>query len=131
MSVEAPDEKRAVQYLLGKLPEAEQVLIEQRAWADDAWYEHVLAIEDELMYAYLRGSRSGSCRQPMVNGAPRLPGPSIKWSRRPRPIDRERAFLAGRTACSGDARNGVRSSRVVDRRPHVPVGGSSRKVFDA
>src|SRR5262249_18511628 len=46
---------RAVRYLLGQSSESEQLELEQELLADDRRFEEMLAIEDELMYAYLRG----------------------------------------------------------------------------
>src|SRR5260370_34758164 len=52
------DERRILRYLLGDLPEAEQIEVEQRFFSDDRYFEQLLALEDELTYDYLRGDLS-------------------------------------------------------------------------
>lgn len=48
-------------YLLGDaLPEAEQAAIEERYFTDDLYFDHLLAIEDELIDRHLHGALSGS-----------------------------------------------------------------------
>jgi hypothetical protein len=42
-------------YLLGELPEAEQVALEERVFADEAHLEEVCAIENQLVDDYVRG----------------------------------------------------------------------------
>ena len=63
MRFDAPDEARAVRYLLGTLPEAEQILVEQEVFSSDDRYEQLLAVEDELMYAYLQDELSADDRR--------------------------------------------------------------------
>jgi hypothetical protein len=46
------------QYLLGRLPEEEEAELERRYLADDALFEELLAIEDDLRDAYVRGELS-------------------------------------------------------------------------
>jgi anti-sigma factor RsiW len=46
------------QYLLGQLPEEEQAELERRYLADDTLFEELLAIEDDLRDAYVRGELS-------------------------------------------------------------------------
>ena len=43
------------QYLLGRLPEEAEAELERRYLADDALFEELLAIEDDLRDAYVRG----------------------------------------------------------------------------
>lgn len=43
-------------YLLGELSEQEQEQLEARYFADDALFEQLLAIEDELINSYARGA---------------------------------------------------------------------------
>jgi hypothetical protein len=52
------DEALTIRYLLGTLAEPDQVRLEESFFADDERYEQMLAIEDELMYAYLQGELS-------------------------------------------------------------------------
>ena len=54
----ADQEKRIQQYLLGRLPEEEEAELERRYLADDALFEELLAIEDDLRDAYVRGELS-------------------------------------------------------------------------
>jgi len=56
--VSADQEKRMQQYLLGRLPEEEEAELERRYLADDALFEELLAIEDDLRDAYVRGELS-------------------------------------------------------------------------
>jgi anti-sigma factor RsiW len=51
-------EKRIVQYLLGQLPEQDQTELEREYLADDALFDELLAIEDDLRDAYARGELS-------------------------------------------------------------------------
>lgn len=44
-----------VRYLLGELPERDRRGFEERYFADDALFESVCAVEDELIASYLRG----------------------------------------------------------------------------
>ncbi|MGQ0703557.1 MAG: hypothetical protein ACT4PM_10540 [Gemmatimonadales bacterium] len=48
-------EQLMMRYLLGDLPEEEQIRLEERFFRDDQFYEQLLALEDELMYDYLQG----------------------------------------------------------------------------
>jgi hypothetical protein len=61
--VNTDQEKRMAQYLLGQLPEEEQAELERRYLADDALFEEVLAIEDDLRDAYARGELSRPDRE--------------------------------------------------------------------
>lgn len=54
MKSHSDDEARVTRYLLGLPPPAEQIRIEEEYFASDQSYEHVLAIEDELTYRWLR-----------------------------------------------------------------------------
>ena len=51
------------QYLLGQLPEEEQAELERRYLADDTLFEDLLAIEDDLRDAYVRGELSRPDRE--------------------------------------------------------------------
>lgn len=48
-------EKLLVDYLLGELPEAEQIRLEERFFTDEESYQELLALEDELRYDYAAG----------------------------------------------------------------------------
>ena len=52
------EEELMVRYLLGDLPEAEQVQIEKRFLSDDNFFELLSAAEDELRYDYALGHLS-------------------------------------------------------------------------
>jgi Sec-independent protein translocase protein TatA len=59
----ADHEQLMVQYLLGGVPEAEQLRLEERFFTDDEAYQQLLALEDELRYDYAQGALSGSQRE--------------------------------------------------------------------
>jgi anti-sigma factor RsiW len=61
--VSSDQEKRVAQYLLGQLPEEEQAELERRYLADDTLFEELLAIEDDLRDAYVRGELSRPDRE--------------------------------------------------------------------
>lgn len=61
--VSSDQEKRTAQYLLGQLPEEEQAQLEQRYLTDDSLFEELLAIEDDLRDAYVRGDLSAPDRE--------------------------------------------------------------------
>jgi hypothetical protein len=61
--MDSDQEKRMVKYLLRQLPEQEQVEFEARYLSDDACFEELLAIEDELRDAYARGELSSRDRE--------------------------------------------------------------------
>lgn len=52
-----------IQYLLGTLPDEEKVSLEEEFFRDDASYEQLLALEDELMYDYLQNELSQEDRE--------------------------------------------------------------------
>jgi hypothetical protein len=52
------NEELMVNYLLGELPEEEQLRLEERFFTDDEFYQQLLALEDELMYDYAAGGLS-------------------------------------------------------------------------
>src|SRR5690349_9656443 len=52
-----------VAYLLGELPDEEQVRVEQNYLADDTAYEQLQVLEDELAYDYLEGRLSSARSQ--------------------------------------------------------------------
>jgi hypothetical protein len=58
-------EKEAVEtrYLLGKLPDSEAALLEERYFADDGVFDEIETAEDELVDAYVRGSLSAEDRK--------------------------------------------------------------------
>ncbi|MEN3332707.1 MAG: hypothetical protein V7641_2072 [Blastocatellia bacterium] len=57
------DAKRLTAYLLGELSDAEQEEIEVRYFTDDALFEQLLDIEDDLIDRYARGQISASQRR--------------------------------------------------------------------
>jgi hypothetical protein len=61
--MDSDQEKRMAQYLLGQLSEQEQVELERQYLMDDALFEELLAIEDELRDTYVRGELSRADRQ--------------------------------------------------------------------
>jgi anti-sigma factor RsiW len=77
------NEELMVKYLLGELPEDEQLRLEERFFTDDEFYQQLLALEDELMYDYAAGGLS--------------PEQRVKFERRylDSPQARRKAELAG------------------------------------
>jgi hypothetical protein len=61
MSVD--NEKLIAQYLLGELPEEQQVEIEDRAFSDKEYLTNITAVENDLIDEYVRGELSGTERQ--------------------------------------------------------------------
>jgi anti-sigma factor RsiW len=56
-------EELIAQYLLGDLPEEEQVEIEGRAFRDQQYLQNILAVENDLIDEYVRGELSDSERR--------------------------------------------------------------------
>ena len=52
-------EELMIRYLLGQLPEEEQVRLEEQFFTDEESYEQLLALEDELRYDYVTGELAG------------------------------------------------------------------------
>ena len=61
MSVD--NEKLIARYLLGELPEEQQVEIEDRAFSDKEYLASITAVENDLIDEYVRGELSGAERQ--------------------------------------------------------------------
>jgi anti-sigma factor RsiW len=61
--MDSDQEKQMVQYLLGQLSDEEQAELERLYLTDDALFEQLLAIEDELRDTYARGELSSADRQ--------------------------------------------------------------------
>jgi len=57
------DDKVIARYLLGDLPEAEQTQLEEHAFSDSNYLEHVRAVEKDLVDEYARGELSGAARE--------------------------------------------------------------------
>ena len=63
MTDRANDPNLIIKYLLGELSEREQERLEARYFVDDALFELLLAIEDELIDRYARGEVMGRERR--------------------------------------------------------------------
>src|ERR1051325_6273806 len=63
MSVDINNEKLIARYLLGELPEEQQVEIEDRAFSDKDYLASITAVENDLIDEYVRGELSGADRQ--------------------------------------------------------------------
>ena len=63
MTDQSKDPKMITAYLLGELSDAEQEEMEVRYFTDDALFEQLLAIEDDLIDRYARGQITASERQ--------------------------------------------------------------------
>jgi uncharacterized coiled-coil protein SlyX len=59
----APSEEQIKRYLLGDASADEQRLIEDEYFSEDAFFDEMLAIEDELIDAYVRGELSARERE--------------------------------------------------------------------
>ncbi|HEU4833169.1 MAG TPA: hypothetical protein VFS90_02100 [Pyrinomonadaceae bacterium] len=57
------NEKLISRYLLGELPEEQQVEIEDRAFSDQEYLASITAVENDLIDEYVRGELSGDARQ--------------------------------------------------------------------
>src|SRR5215470_2534384 len=57
------DEKLISRYLLGELPEEQQVEIEDRAFSDKDYLASITAVENDLIDEYVRGELSAADRQ--------------------------------------------------------------------
>ncbi len=55
MKQRADSEKLMIRYLLGDVPEDEQIRIEERFFTDDEYFEQLLALEDDLIDDYVNG----------------------------------------------------------------------------
>ena len=63
MSVDINNEKLIVRYLLGELPEEQQVEIEDRAFSDKDYLTSITAVENDLIDEYVRGELNSDERQ--------------------------------------------------------------------
>jgi len=63
MNSRSEDPEVLLRYLLGELPDTERTLIEQRFFADEDYYEQLLAVEDELRYDFVQGRLSAARRE--------------------------------------------------------------------
>src|SRR5882672_5647301 len=63
MSAGRPAEKQMIAYLLGELPEAESLRLEQSCVDNDSLFEELLAVEAELTDAYVQGNLAGRTRE--------------------------------------------------------------------
>jgi hypothetical protein len=96
-----PDHDRIVRYLLGTLPEDEQARLEEEYFRDDAAFDEVLALEDDLLHEYAQGGLTPSERQGLEQRLLRTPEGRER-------LERARALLAalaeGRTREARPAR---------------------------
>src|SRR5215212_5967860 len=63
MSTDISNEKFISQYLLGELPEEQQVEVEDRAFSDKDYFASITAVENDLIDEYVRGELSAAQRQ--------------------------------------------------------------------
>jgi hypothetical protein len=63
MTTDFNNEKLIAQYLLGELPEEQQIAIEDRAFADQDYLAAITAVENDLIDEYVRHELSPSDRQ--------------------------------------------------------------------
>ncbi len=62
MSAEEFQDQRSIRYLLGELNEEEQTELEDAYFSDDAFFEHLAAVETELIDSYVQGELSAGMR---------------------------------------------------------------------
>lgn len=60
---EIPNDDVMIRYLLGELSEQERTRIEENYFLDPGVFEHLCAVEDELIDAYVRGELGGAQRE--------------------------------------------------------------------
>src|SRR5215212_6972458 len=63
MAAEPNSEKLIARYLLGELPEEQQVEIEDRAFADEEFLANITAVENDLIDDYVRDQMSETERR--------------------------------------------------------------------
>ena len=63
MTIDIHDETLIARYLLGELPDAQQVEIEDRAFSDKEYLASITAVENDLIDEYVRGELSAPARQ--------------------------------------------------------------------
>jgi hypothetical protein len=76
-----PDHDTIVRYVLGTLPEEEQARLEEEFFRDDACFEHVLAVEDDLLHEYAQGGLSEDERGRLVERLVRTPAGQQRLAR--------------------------------------------------
>ncbi len=62
MKEKTDNERLMARYLVGDLPEAERLRLEEQFFTDAEVFEQMLALEDELMYDYLQGEMGAAQR---------------------------------------------------------------------
>src|SRR5512133_3197358 len=63
MATDLNNEALIARYLLGELPEEQQVEIEDRAFADKKYLASITSVENDLIDEYVRNELSGADRQ--------------------------------------------------------------------
>jgi hypothetical protein len=81
LSGEGPDHDTIVLYLLGRLPEDERARLEEQYFRDDGAFEHVLAVEDELLHDYAQGGLTAEDRRRFEERLLRTPEGQARLSR--------------------------------------------------
>jgi hypothetical protein len=102
---EGPDHETIVRYLLGTLAEDEQARLEEEYFRDDRAFEHVLAVEDELLHDYAQGGLDADERRRLEERLLRTPEGQARLSR-------ARALLAELPSAGAEARAGARARRI-------------------
>ena len=108
MKEKAFSEALLVRYLLGDLPEEEQVKIEDRAFQDREYLQDILAVENDLIDEYVRGELSDSERR-------QFEGRFLASAERRRKVEFARALTAlapGFAVIEKDARSGARPAPI-------------------
>src|SRR5215510_11644293 len=63
MAADLKSEKLITQYLLGELPEEQQVAIEDRAFSDQEFMASITSVENDLIDEYVRGEMAETDRR--------------------------------------------------------------------
>lgn len=105
-------------YLLGELPDDEQLRLEARFFTDDELYQQLLALEDELAYDYAAGGLS--------------PEQRLKFERRflETPQTRQKVELAG-AVLDKAAETGARSAIAKTLPATAPVTEARRSLWQS
>lgn len=73
MGREVPERERLIKYLLGGLSAEERAEVAERYFGDDAWFDELVDVENELLDKYVRGSLSEDEREAFGLYLERLP----------------------------------------------------------
>lgn len=73
MTEEFAERQMLVNYLLGKLPEPERLQVAERYFTDEAFFDQLLAVEDDLLEQFARGQLAADERRDFAAYLQKLP----------------------------------------------------------